>query len=108
MKKNEKNAPDYVKIYSDIIDLKYPDRKDEFVSVLSKKQLTFLDVIELNHRLFGCTKSNELSQKLRSYNKKAILDILDYQKKQNLTNSQIAMHFKMSRNTISKWRKIYI
>lgn len=108
MKEKKERTPDYVRIYSDIVDLKYPDRRSEFNSTLSKEKLSFLEVIALNNKLFGRKEIVDLNQKFKTYNKKAILDILDYQKKESLNNSQTARHFKMSRNTLTKWRKIYI
>ena len=42
------------------------------------------------------------------HHKTTILEILQYQKNNNLNNNQLADHFKLSRNTITKWKKIYI
>ncbi|MGE8555577.1 MAG: helix-turn-helix domain-containing protein [Chryseobacterium jejuense] len=100
--------PDYIRIYNDLIDRKYPEKKIEFKSILEKKTLSTLDVIKLNQRIFGGTEYFILNQKHRSYDKKAILEILDYQKKNNLNNKQLALKFNMSRNTIGKWKKLFI
>jgi hypothetical protein len=34
--------------------------------------------------------------------------MLDYQKKNKLTNSQLAKHFKLSRNTVTKWKRLFV
>jgi len=47
------------------------------------------------------------NQKLKSYDKNTILQILDYQKKHHLNNTELALHFKLSRNTVAKWKKIF-
>lgn len=100
--------PDYNRIYNDLIDNKYPEKKMEFKSMLEKKILSTLDIIKLNQRIFGKEEYSILNQKHRSYDKKAILEILDYQKKNNLNNKQLALKFNMSRNTIGKWKKLFI
>lgn len=103
--------PDYKRIYTDIIDIKYPDKKTECEFLLNKPNLSVLDVIELNSRIFGIVpdRSTEIfNQKLRSYRRADILKILDYQKKHRLNNSQLAKHFKLSRNTITKWKKVFL
>ena len=99
----------YNKIFSDIIEKKYPHKKEECLALLQKQVLTTIDIIKLNQKIFGISKENEISNlQHRSYVKSDILQILDYQKKHKLNNSQLANHFKLSRNTVSKWRKIFI
>ncbi|WP_164465209.1 helix-turn-helix domain-containing protein [Chryseobacterium lactis] len=101
-----KNAPDYKKIYSDLISVKYPEKKEVCTHLLSKKDLSVLDVIDINRILFSkdSKENTEFNQKHPSYNKPAIDQILEYQKKNQLNNSQLAQHFKLSRNTIAKWK----
>ncbi|MBB4804834.1 hypothetical protein HNP38_000106 [Chryseobacterium defluvii] len=98
-------SPDYRVIYTDIINKKYPHKKELCSSILEKKQLSNLDIINLNTKIFGLQAKE--NQKLRSYNKSTILYILDYQRKYKLNNSQLAKHFKLSRNTIAKWKKYF-
>ncbi|KMQ69187.1 transposase [Chryseobacterium sp. FH2] len=105
----EKIKPDYRSIYTDLINEKFPEKKQEYLPILCKENFTMLDVIKLNQRLFN-KKDKEIlnfNQQHRSYDRKTILEILDYQKKQKLNNTQLANHFKLSRNTIAKWKKIY-
>ena len=101
--------PDYIKIYTDLIDLKYPEKKYKCQAILSKGSLSSLDVINLERILFKSIEKefDSFNQAHRSYNERTILEILDYQDKNKLNNSEIARHFKLSRNTIAKWKKIY-
>ncbi|WP_106916579.1 transposase [Chryseobacterium aurantiacum] len=100
--------PDYKRIYNDLIDRKYPEKKMEVKSMLEKKTLSTLDIIKLNQRIFGEKEDCILNQKHRSYDKRAILEILDYQRINKLNNKQVALKFNMSRNTIGKWKKIFL
>jgi len=103
------NQPDYKNIYEDILQKKFPHKKDECKALLNKENLSVLNIIELNQRIFGIHKESEqFNQKHRSYNRSDILQILDYQKKHKLNNSQLANHFKLSRNTVAKWKKIFL
>lgn len=103
-------APDYKRIYKDILDKKYPDKKQQCIHLLDKEKLTFLDIIELNRKIFGVPdKSTEMfNQRHRCYNRSDILKVFDYQKKKNINNSQLAKHFGLSRNTITKWKKKFL
>lgn len=104
------NQPDYKRIYSDILNKKFPHKKEECKSLLNKKQLSVLDIIELNQKIFETSDEKTLqnNQRHRSYNRKDIIQILDYQKKHHLNNTQLAAHFKLSRNTVAKWKKMFL
>ncbi|MGU3376980.1 helix-turn-helix domain-containing protein [Chryseobacterium sp. M5A1_1a] len=105
----ERLLPNYKLIYEDIIRKKYPHKKNECQNILNKKELSTLDVVKLNNIIFD-TKNKEaesFNQKLRSYNKAAILEILNYQKVNNLNNIQVARKFNLSRNSIGKWKKMF-
>lgn len=100
-------SPDYRRIYGDIIK-KYPDKKEKCERLLEKQDMSVLDIIRINSLIFG-TENNETSifnQKHRSYSSSAIQEILTYQKKNSLNNTQLANHFRLSRNTVAKWKKI--
>lgn len=100
--------PDYKRIYSDLIEEKFPDKKECRV-ILNKEKLSELDIIKLNMILFNDNNKETavFNQMHRSYNKKTILEILQYQRKNQLNNTQLANHFKLSRNTVAKWKKIF-
>ncbi len=104
---NITSSPDYKRIYIDIITRKYPEKMQLCKTILSKKKLSFLDIIRLNNLLFekDCRKRTLFNQQHRSYDPLAISQILEYQVNNQLNNSQLAAHFKLSRNTVAKWRK---
>lgn len=102
-------APNYKQIYLDILNKKFPNKKAECKVILSKSSVSGIDIIAINKIIFGTNEEiNSFNRKHRSYSKSDILKILDYQKKNNLNNSQLANHFKLSRNTIAKWKNIFI
>ncbi|MBL3547296.1 helix-turn-helix domain-containing protein [Chryseobacterium sp. KMC2] len=105
----KKTIPNYKLIFLDILEEKFPEKKESCMSLLNKKEISQLDVMALKKKIFGNTdpSKDNLSQKHRAYNKKDILEILSYQKENRLSIVQTASHFKMSRNTISKWKKHY-
>lgn len=105
-----KKTPDYNRIYTDIIARKYPQKKKLCEPLLSKGELSFLDVIHINKLIFYTMdkEAGDFNQKHRSYNRLAILEILEYQKKNRLNNVQLANHFKLSRNTVAKWKKMFL
>lgn len=102
-------TPDYKKIYTDLFKKKLPSRYEEFKNVFEKKEFGVLDVIQLNQKFFGCSniESETFNQKHRSYNETAIKQILRYQKTHKLSNVQLALHFRLSRNTVAKWKKSF-
>ena len=108
MAEQEPMIPNYKNIYLDIISKKFPSKKDTYEKILSKKILSNYDVIVLNKELFPNADHQAQNQKLKSYTKETILKILDYQKAKKLNVTELARHFSISRNTIAKWRKIYI
>ena len=92
----------------DLIKKKFPQRSEEFKPLL-KNNLDILSVIKVNKMLFGeeDRSDKQTSQKYRSYNKEAILRILNYQKVYGLNNTQTAQHFNISRNSITKWKRLF-
>lgn len=102
--------PNYKKIYTDLLNRKYPEKKAICDSILAQEKLSFMDVIRLNEIIFEENKKEKLirDQKYRSYDERTIIKILKYQRENQLNNSQVANHFKMSRNTIASWKKIFL
>ncbi|MGN7756824.1 helix-turn-helix domain-containing protein [Chryseobacterium sp. 22532] len=106
----EKNlTPNYKLIFLDILEQKFPDRKDACMPILSKNELSQFDIIELNQKIFGGIDKDTftLNQKHKAYNKHSISKILNYQIKNDLSNMRTASIFRLSRNTITKWKKKY-
>jgi len=104
------NKPDYRKIYSDIITKKFPEKMNECETLLKKQDLRVSDILELNRRIFGSRdkETERFNQRHRSYSRKDIMEILDYQKKHSLNGIQLANHFKISRNTVTNWKKRFL
>lgn len=103
-----KNTPNYKKIYTDLINKKFPEKKQLLSSILDKKKLSVLDVINIDSKLPSLKEGEFKDGRFRSYDKATILQILDYQKENNCSNVQVAKEFGLSKNTITKWKKIFI
>ena len=90
----QKSDINYKQIYSDILDKKFPEKSLECYSILNKRNLSAIDIIELNKRIFKDNKETEhINQKYRSYNKSDILKILDYQKITQIQQQPIGTPF---------------
>lgn len=105
-----KIPPNYKRLYIDMITKKYPEKKKDCLFLLSKRKLSALDIIHLNNKLFEnyMVDEDKTNKRHRSYDKNSIFEILDYQIKNRLNNSELARHFKLSRNTITKWKNLDI
>lgn len=99
--------PDYKRIYQDLIKIKFPDKESKCISILRKNKLSELDIINLERIIFGkLTHDESLKNKRhRSYDKAVIFKILKHQKIHSLTNTQLAVHYGLSRNTVAAWKK---
>lgn len=100
------HEPNYKRIFTDILIRKHPEKFTACRAILRKNHLTVLDILELNRLIFD-TENITINQRHRSFNEVTILQILDYQKKYDLNNSQLASHFRLSRNTVTKWKKLF-
>ncbi|SHF83383.1 hypothetical protein [Chryseobacterium sp. OV279] len=100
----ENKGPDYVKIFSDIITKKCPEKNSCCKYFLEKEKLSSLDVITLNRILF---QDDKTGNEHRSYDDESINEVLEYQIKTRMTNTEIALLFKLSRNTLAIWKKKY-
>jgi DNA-binding helix-hairpin-helix protein with protein kinase domain len=105
----EKRSPDYKKIYTDIILRKHPEKYNLCSPLLQKKNLSVLDIIKLNALVFSFEdqKTTLFTRKQRSYDESSILEILEYQNRNAYSNTKIGKQFKISRNTIAKWKKLF-
>ncbi|MCT2562078.1 helix-turn-helix domain-containing protein [Chryseobacterium herbae] len=102
--------PNYRKIYEDVLKFKFPEKTPYCQSILKKEKLSTLDVVKINAIIFSKKNENTFAQnqKHKSYDLPTILEILDYQKKHKLNNSQVAKNFKLSRNTVAKWKNMFL
>ena len=108
-KQEQLTQPNYRQIYLDILEKKHPNKKDSCTKYLSKKKLSALDILELNKIIFQYNEIGDVKLNAhRSYNKHDIFEILEYQKKHNISNIQLAKKFSLSRNTVAKWKKTFI
>ncbi|MEY8760409.1 helix-turn-helix domain-containing protein [Chryseobacterium tongliaoense] len=99
-------GPNYRQIYSDIILEQFPDKMDLCRNILSKSHLSTLDVIKLNDILWKQNKT--INYRGKSYDKKSIFKMLEFQKENKLNNTQLAAHFNLSRNTVASWKKRFL
>jgi len=101
-----KNTPNYRKIYEDMISRKYPEKAQACKSILRKKIIKTIDLMILNNIIVGFDSYDiKSNQKLKSYDKDTIFEILTYQKKYRMNNIQTAKHFNISRNTLTAWKR---
>lgn len=102
--------PDYKQIYTDILKEKFPEKlMDITIKHRLERLHSAIDVVNFNQMVFGQPEYavGFNNQRLRSYDEESILKILSYQKKNKLTNLQLSSHFKISRNTVTKWKAIF-
>ncbi|MCS4301177.1 helix-turn-helix domain-containing protein [Chryseobacterium sp. BIGb0232] len=97
--------PNYIKIFSDIISKRFPQKLSHCQHFLQKERLSSLDIITLNSILFSESDTNNDH---KSYDKESIAEILNYQKKTKMNNSEVASIFKISRNTLAIWKKTMV
>lgn len=93
-----------------MIKMNFPDKLEVCAYILDKTKITSMDIITIQEKLFGIQNNftEQSSKRFRSYDKSTILTILDYQKEHRINNSELARHFKLSRNTVSKWKKLFV
>lgn len=102
--------PDYRQIYEDILREDFPEKWAD--AAIRNKLDTLdssIDVLKFNMLVFEAPgyEMEFNNQRLRSYDEESIVKILTYQKKNGLSNLQLSHHFKISRNTIGKWKSIF-
>ena len=100
------NGPDYAKIFRDMAAKR---NIDTTAALPQKKSYSSIDVININEKLFAkqTKESFAFNQKHRAYDKKTIELLLTYQHRHELSNSEMARLFKLSRNTLSRWKAKY-
>lgn len=97
--------PNYKKIYQDMLKLEYPEKlKDPKIKELLDKLHTTEDVLKFNDKLF---KQSSENQKLKTYDKKTMMKLLQYQKKHGHSTSYMSRKYKISRTTLSKWKLMF-
>lgn len=97
-------TPNYQKIYEDMLRSK---GLEEIREIPCFKKCN--DIIKFNN-LISDKKDKALvitNQRSKAYDEESILEILNYQKKHGFNDSELSRVFKLSRNTIYKWKKVY-
>lgn len=101
--------PDYKKIFTDMVkyyELFLTDQiQKEIDIILSREELTSLDVLKMNELLFPRSIKFSQNQKLHKFDHQSKKFIIEYQKKLKLSNISTATTFKISRNTLAKWKQ---
>ncbi len=82
--------------------------KDPKIQTLLQNLKTTEDVLNFNELVFKQSKeSMKNNQKLKTYDKKTMLKLLQYQKKHGFSTSYMSKKYKISRTTLSKWKKTF-
>ncbi|UUV22354.1 helix-turn-helix domain-containing protein [Paenimyroides aestuarii] len=100
-----KTGPDFGKIFRDMAANKKIETPLDFAE---KQNWSSLDVIKINDMFFASKQNDSqmFNQSHRAYDAASVKQILNYQKKHGLNNSEISKMFKLSRNTLAKWKKM--
>ncbi|MGG5209860.1 helix-turn-helix domain-containing protein [Chryseobacterium sp. MIQD13] len=101
--------PNYKKIYYDMLRLEHPEKlKDPKIKELLGKLNTTEDILNFNEKIFEQSKESQANnQKLRTYDKKTMFKLLQYQNKHGFSTSYMARKYKISRTTIMNWKKTF-
>lgn len=92
----------YKQIFQDILDLKFPEKKELRTIVLEREITDFYDVLSLNKLIFG---DENKENKHKSYDPSTISKVLQFQEENNLSNIETARKFNLNRNTVSARKK---
>ncbi|SEW49264.1 hypothetical protein SAMN05421841_4074 [Chryseobacterium wanjuense] len=101
--------PNYKKIYLDMLKQDQPEKlQDPKIQSLLKNLKTTEDVLNFNELVFKQSKESlRNNQKLKTYDKKTMLKLLQYQKKHGFSTSFMSKKYKISRTTLAKWKKTF-
>jgi|SRR5690606_20077126 len=105
---SEYTKPDFGRIFRELA-AKENISAEQQKQLFSRKEWNNLDVIQANEQLFRRQSKENLAfnQKHKAYDEESIKEILEYQRKHKLNNAEITRMFKLSRNTIAKWHKVF-
>ncbi|MBB4805551.1 hypothetical protein HNP38_000823 [Chryseobacterium defluvii] len=91
--------PNYQKIYEDLLRSKGLEGTKEVPRFEKSTDIIRFDNLISDKNNEGADKEN---QRFRAYDEESVLEILTYQKKYRLNNSELARIFRLSRNTIAR------
>ena len=102
----------YISLYTDFINDNNSLQNKTKIKLLkhinNQQELSVKKIIKINSIIkndIASGKNNKKTQQLKAYDYDFVQQTLDYQKKYNLSNNNISIEFKLSRNTIAKWKK---
>jgi len=101
--------PNYKRIYYDVLKEEQPEKlQDAKILHLLNHLETMDDILKINALVFDSSgKNSRNNQKLKNYDKKTVLKMLQYQKKHGLSTNFMSKKYNMSRTTIAKWWKLF-
>ncbi|WP_292011240.1 helix-turn-helix domain-containing protein [Chryseobacterium sp.] len=101
--------PNYTKIYEDLLRLEHPEKLEEpNIKRLLENLNSAEDILNLNEKIFTPSKESlKDNQKLKTYDRKTMLKLLQYQKQHGFSTNYMSKKYKISRTTLTKWRKTF-
>ncbi|GAA5095348.1 hypothetical protein GCM10023210_27990 [Chryseobacterium ginsengisoli] len=101
--------PNYTRIYQDMLKEKDPEKlEDPKIQHLLKNLKTTEDILNFNELVFKSSKESlRNNQKLKTYDKKTMIKLLQYQQKHGLSTNYMSKKYKISRTTIAKWKRTF-
>jgi DNA-binding XRE family transcriptional regulator len=103
-----KSTPNYKEIFKDMIAKKISKEGVSIDSFEFDKLKGSLDLIDIQDKILDTNSANcskKDNKRLRTYNQKDIVKILKYKQKNNLSTSEVARKFNISRPTIFNWER---
>lgn len=100
--------PEYKLIFQDLAQKQFGTTIPTSVQNKIEKLQNNLDILEVNSLIFNQKHSTRETAKMKVYDKESIEKILNIQQKEKLTNQEIASQFHVSRNSVAKWKKLYL
>jgi|SRR5690606_483767 len=100
--------PDFGRIFQEIAQKK--EHSESLIGhIAGIKEWNSLNVIKTSEKVVEKPDGEnlKLNRTHRAYDEQSVKEILKYQKINNLNNSEMMMLFKVSRNSISKWKKMF-
>ncbi len=102
------STPNYSEIFKDML-AKKSNQNDVSIEKISFQKISgTLDLLALQDAILNTEKSvssNKESKRLMTYTQKDVLKIMRYKLRHNLSASEVAKKFNVSRSTIFNWMK---
>ena len=99
---------DFGRIFKEIAQKKeYSESVIDYI--VNVEEWNSLNVIKISEKIGEKPRGEnlKLNQKHRAYDEQSVKEILNYQKINNLNNSEMMRLFNISRNSIAKWKKMF-